>query len=192
MIPLRSMNRSVKSARPMVPLSSMNQSVKSAVKRTNARPAANERSSTTERTVDQCGTNGCPAVRGRRAFVLWWTSVRSLLDERSFAGGRALRHNRCWQVWFAEAGLQGDPPPNLRHPLPPKAIRYHICAILAGFNSLMIHRGPTKLDPRSAPPYPEKGRSTALATLARIRAFILKGVANKESFVTWGDFLSKR
>ncbi|KOM34112.1 hypothetical protein LR48_Vigan02g026200 [Vigna angularis] len=60
--------------------------------RTNARPAANERS-TTERTVVQCGTNGCPAVRGRRASVLWWTTVRSTLDDRSFAG-RALV--RCW------------------------------------------------------------------------------------------------
>ncbi|KOM28915.1 hypothetical protein LR48_Vigan617s000400 [Vigna angularis] len=55
----------------------------------NARPAANERSSTRERTLVDLLLLDDRSFHTGRPFVRWSTSVRSLMDERSFAGGRA-------------------------------------------------------------------------------------------------------
>ncbi|KOM27595.1 hypothetical protein LR48_Vigan442s003100 [Vigna angularis] len=57
---------------------------------TNARPPANELSSTSEGTLVHQRTNARRPLTVGRPFVPHWTTVRSVVDERSFAGGRAL------------------------------------------------------------------------------------------------------
>ncbi|KOM44568.1 hypothetical protein LR48_Vigan05g217300 [Vigna angularis] len=60
--------------------------------RTSARPL-NEQSSSVERTVVHQRTDARRPLTAGQPFVRW-SSARSLLDERSFAAGRALV--RCW------------------------------------------------------------------------------------------------